>query len=175
MNLSNPHFKKADIDKRKSEVSIPFSIPCPVKKNLNNIVSSLKNLVPGTKLRPLRQDNRIPILLIQRSIESNSTNTQSNGTRSLHGWTLLIPKGWGMPFFSSLTHTGSRIGGLRERNTQYFEAASQAFPVDYPCTQAYETCADERAQKEKEKWERTPPAKRPSWEKLGTQSPYKPD
>ena len=80
-----------------------------------------------------------------------------------------------MPFFSSLTHTGSRIGGLRERNTQYFEAASQAFPVDYPCTQAYETCADERAQKEMEKWERTPPAKRPSWEKLGTQSPYKPD
>ncbi|KAL5501441.1 POP1 [Sanghuangporus vaninii] len=163
--LCTPRFKKKDIDSRKS-----------------------KHLVPGSELNPLRQDNRVPLLLIQRSLEpqgssssssssssSLSIQNTSNNTRPLHGWTLVIPKGWGMSFFSSLTHTGTRVGGQDEITTQHFEAGCTMFPVDYPCTEAYTACAEERGRKERERWERKPPAKRPNWEKLGTESPWVPD
>ncbi|KAH8108673.1 POP1-domain-containing protein [Phellopilus nigrolimitatus] len=152
--LRRPHFKKKDIDSRKSKL-----------------------LVPGSKLKPLRQDDRVPILLIQRSIEaqSESGSPSATSTRELHGWTLIVPKGWGMSFFSSLTHTGTRVGGQREIETQYFEAGCLHFPHDYPCTTGYQGFINEREMKEKERWERKPPAKRPSWEKLDTKSPWQPD
>lgn len=128
-----------------------------------------KNLVPGTPLNPLRQDDRIPLLLIQRSLEAPSS------THGIHGWTLIFPAGWGMPFQSSLTHTGTRVGGQRERGTQSFEAGTPYFPRDFPCTKFYEKHWAERADDERAKWERTPPAKRANHEKLGTRSPWRAD
>ncbi|OJA10580.1 hypothetical protein AZE42_04637 [Rhizopogon vesiculosus] len=144
--LEKPKFKKKDLDERRS-----------------------KNLVPGTPLNPLRQDDRIPLLLIQRSLEAPSS------THGIHGWTLIFPAGWGMPFLSSLTHTGTRVGGQRERGTQAFEAGTPYFPRDFPSTGFYETHWSERAEEERAKWERTPPAKRANHEKLGTRSPWRAD
>ena len=80
-----------------------------------------------------------------------------------------------MSFLPSLTHTGTRVGGQRERATQAFEAGCTHFPRDYPCTQAYDALADERAIQEEDKWTRKPPAKRPNYAKIGTRSPWKPD
>ncbi|KAI5123460.1 hypothetical protein M0805_008830 [Coniferiporia weirii] len=153
--LSKPRFKKKDIDSRKS-----------------------KHLVPGSKLNPLRQDDRVPVLLIQRSIEAqdgSSVTVVAAKTRPLHGWTVIVPKGWGMPFFSSLIYTGTRVGGQRERETQHFEAGCSYFPHDFPCTAGYMEFATDRAREEEERWRKKPPAKRPSWEKLETRSPWKPD
>ncbi|KAH9847891.1 POP1-domain-containing protein [Lenzites betulinus] len=156
--LRKPRYKKQDIDQRRS-----------------------KNLVPGTPLKAERKDQRVPILLIQRSVE-NSALAQSNPslprastTNSLHGWTLIVPQGWAMPFFSSLTYTGTRVGGQRERQTQAFEAGCAYFPRDFPATQAYAEYAEDRAEEELDMWERKPPAKRPNYEKLGTRSPWRPD
>ena len=80
-----------------------------------------------------------------------------------------------MPFFSSLTHTGTRVGGQREIEAQYFESGCPFFPKDYPSTPAYQRYVEERATEEREEWERKPPAKRPSREKLGTKNPWKPE
>jgi ribonuclease P/MRP protein subunit POP1 len=80
-----------------------------------------------------------------------------------------------MPFFSSLTYTGTRVGGQRERQTQSFEAGSAYFPRDYPFTDAYASYADKREQEDKGRWERKPPAKRANFQKLGTRSAWKPD
>ncbi|KLO07616.1 POP1-domain-containing protein [Schizopora paradoxa] len=148
--LQKPHFKKKDIDERKS-----------------------KNLVPGSSLNPMRQDDRVPVMLIQKTIASPKDDDDT--LRSLHGWTVIIPKGWGMPFFSSLIHTGTRVGGQREKATQHFEAGSLYFPRDYPGSTTYDDFVTQRGKEEKERWERKPPAKRPSWEKLGTRSPWTPD
>jgi len=113
------------------------------------------------------------MLLIQRSLEG--TDTHQSDSQALHGWTLIVPAGWSMPFFSSLIYTGTRVGGLRERKTQSFEAGLAYFPQDYPTTEAYAAHAATRAAEEKARWERKPPAKRPNFEKLGTRSPWKPD
>lgn len=80
-----------------------------------------------------------------------------------------------MAFFSSLVYTGTRVAGQRERETQHLEAGCPFFPIDYPCTASYADYVSAREEKEREKWEKKPPAKRPSWEKLGTRSPWAPD
>ncbi|KAJ7254397.1 NUC188 domain-containing protein [Mycena haematopus] len=146
--LRKPRYQKKDLDERRS-----------------------KNLIPGTPLSPLRQDDRVPVILIQRSIERG---TPSNDL-AIHGWTLLLPAGWSMPFFSSLTFTGTRVGGQRERQTQAFEAGTAYFPRDYPLCPPYDVYAAERAEEEQARWARTPPAKRTNFEKLGTRSPWRAD
>ncbi|KAI0917369.1 hypothetical protein AcW1_007429 [Taiwanofungus camphoratus] len=155
--LRKPQYKKKDIDQRKSN-----------------------NLVPGTPLLAQRQDDRVPVVLIQRSVESTSavspsSEQHSSTSPSLHGWTLIIPSGWAMPFFSSLVYTGTRVGGQRERQTQAFEAGCAYFPRDYPSTEAYGRYMDDWAQEERDRWERKPPAKRTNFDKVGTKSPWQPD
>ncbi|KIP10247.1 hypothetical protein PHLGIDRAFT_267125 [Phlebiopsis gigantea 11061_1 CR5-6] len=146
--LRRPMFQKKDIDKRRAE-----------------------HLVPGKPLQALAQDARIPALLIQRSVESSSATRAP----SIHGWTLIVPQGWGMAFFSSLIFTGTRVGGQRERETQAFESGTPYFPRDYPSTLPYDDYSDTRAEKERELWERKPPAKRHNYERLGNRSPWQPD
>ena len=93
----------------------------------------------------------------------------------MHGWTILTPLGWGMPFLSSLVHSGSRVGGQRERKSQAFESGVPHFPDDFPGTAIGQMHAEEVGSAEKAKWGRTPPAKRVSYAKLGTRSPWLPD
>lgn len=136
---------------------------------------NVQNPVPGKSLQAQAQDARIPVLLIQRSAEANCASSSAAHTPTVHGWTVIIPQGWAMPFFSSLIFTGTRVGGQRERQTQAFESGVAYFPCDYPCTLSYDEYSDLRASREQEQWERKPPAKRPNYSKLGSRSPWEPD
>lgn len=118
----------------------------------------------------LRRDDRIPVLLIQHTLESSLTDSQS-----MHGWKLIIPAGWSMAFFNSLVFTGTRVGGQRERQTQSFEAGTAYYPRDYPFTQACALYAGDREKQERERWNRKPPAKRVNYTKLGIRSPWRAD
>ena len=126
--------------------------------------------VPGTRLDPLRQDDRIPVLLIQRSLASSSSDSEA-----IHGWTLIIPAGWSMAFFNSFIFTNTRVGGQLERQTQAYEAGTMYYPRDYPFTRAYDAYALDRESTNKSAWERKPPAKRVNFEALGTKSPWRAD
>lgn len=137
-------------------------------------------MVPGTRLKAGKKDDRIPLLLIQQSMDSSSSNTfcsrtPSNDTVHIHGWSLFFPAHWSMAFLNALTHTGTRVGGLRERRTQMFESGLLDFPFDYPCTPAYGQEAVLSSRAEKEEWERKPPAKRVEWGSVNTRSPWKAD
>lgn len=90
----------------------------------------------------------------------------------MSGWTLTLPSGWGMAFFSSLIFSQTRIGGLRERSQQSFEAGIPRFPQDYPGTKAFKEYEDRRRSDDESYWNRRPPAKRPSFGKLGTERPF---
>lgn len=131
---------------------------------------NLQSDIPGTRLDPLRQDDRIPVLLIQRSLASSSSDSEA-----IHGWTLIIPAGWSMAFFSSLIFTNTRVGGQLERQTQAYEAGTMYYPRDYPFTRAYGAYALDRESTDKSAWERKPPAKRVNFEALGTRSPWRAD
>jgi ribonuclease P/MRP protein subunit POP1 len=149
--LAKPRFRKRDLDARKAE-----------------------NLIPGTPLKPTPQDARVPVTLIQHSTETGSGSTSAT-TQGIHGWTLLVPNGWGMPFLSSLLFTGARVGGLRERATQAFESGAPSFPADAVDTEAYADEVAANAEEQQARWERTPPAKRVNYEDRGMSNPWRPD
>ncbi|KAG8967748.1 hypothetical protein FRC05_001927 [Tulasnella sp. 425] len=144
-NVKKPRFTKKDLDERRN-----------------------KNLVPGTRLQPQSSDARIPILLIQRSISPVSGLSGSSGLSDpqMHGYLLLFPAGWSMSFWSSITHTGTRVGGLREHKSQRYESGMPHFPEDYVGTQSYDLHWEKRATEESEKWERTPKAKKPPYDRM---------
>ncbi|GAA5941207.1 ribonuclease P/MRP protein subunit POP1 [Sporobolomyces koalae] len=152
--LATPKYKKKDLDARRAE-----------------------NLIPGTRLRPLAHDNRIPILVSQRTLApAVPTNSKlvsvSQPTASI---TLTIPSGWSMPFWTSLVYSSPRVAGLRERALSTFEAGLATFPQDYPTTLAYAEHEKRRQVDEQGYWDRRPPAKRPNYDKLGTDSPWNVD
>ena len=162
--LAKPRFKKKDLDDRRSKVNIlytPWS---------HFVTFNLQSDIPGTRLDPLRQDDRIPVLLIQRSLASSSSDSEA-----IHGWTLIIPAGWSMAFFNSLIFTNTRVGGQLERQTQAYEAGKLYYPRDFPFTRAYDAYALDRESTDKSAWERKPPAKRVNFEALGTRSPWRAD
>ncbi|KAH6912558.1 ribonuclease P/MRP protein subunit [Coprinopsis sp. MPI-PUGE-AT-0042] len=150
LGLAKPKYQKKDLDERRSN-----------------------NAIPGTKLQPLRQDDRVPVLLIQRSLESHGED--STRSEALHGWTLIVPSGWGMAFWNSLTFTGTRVGGQRERQVQAYESSTAYFPRDYPFTSAYDAFSARREEELRKDWERKPPAKRVNYEKLKVDHPWTPE
>lgn len=78
-----------------------------------------------------------------------------------------------MAFFSSLVFTNTRVAGQLERQTQAYEAGTAYFPRDYPFNQPYQSYALDREKRDKEVWERKPPAKRVNYEKLGIENPWR--
>lgn len=88
---------------------------------------------------------------------------------------MIIPSGWAMPFLASLTHSGTLVGGQQQRDTQMLEAGVPQFPHDFPTTEPYRHHAEAWEKSEKLRWERTPPAKRVNYERLGIADPWKAD
>jgi ribonuclease P/MRP protein subunit POP1 len=80
-----------------------------------------------------------------------------------------------MPFLSSLIFTGSRVGGLREVKSQSIESGLPYFPDDFSGSDLGQKAQASIGEEAKAKWDRTPPAKRISFETLGTRSPFEPD
>lgn len=78
-----------------------------------------------------------------------------------------------MAFWSSLVFSETRVGGLRERSQQFFEAGAARFPEDYPGTTAFDEYELRREADDKGYHDRRPPAKRPNYAKLGTTSPFR--
>lgn len=168
-HLKKPRYQTKDLNERRSKVGYISSLSHTFRRLTEAV--ALQNPIPGTPLQALRQDNRIPVMLIQTSIQAPGFND----LESIHGWTLIFPAGWSMPFFQQLIFTGTRVAGQRECKTQVFEAGAAHFPTDFPSVGAYKSHILAQAQKEKEKWARTPPAKRVNYQKLGTMSPWVPD
>ncbi|KAG0247545.1 hypothetical protein BG011_001319 [Mortierella polycephala] len=149
---------------------------------LTNMTSEAKlnerrsqNLVPGTKLNPNDTDSRIPILLVQREGKPQIQRAPGGGSSEYEcGWTLILPKGWAMPFWKSMIFAGARPGGVRERRSFHFETRQSCFPYDFPNTEAYLAWMDFYEKNVRAKYERKPVAKRINYAKLGVEDPFGP-
>jgi len=68
------------------------------------------------------------------------------------------------------------IGGLVERRNQYRECGVSSFPEHYSDTcPAGSEWEHQKAEEERERWEKKPPAKRPQYSALRTSNPWRPD
>ncbi|KAG0210747.1 hypothetical protein BGX28_009022 [Mortierella sp. GBA30] len=134
-----------------------------------------QNLVPGTKLTPCEEDSQIPVLLIQREGMPQIQRAPGGGSSEFEcGWTLILPKGWAMPFWKSFIFAGARPGGLRERRSFHFETRQSCFPYDFPNTDAYLSYVHDYQAEAQTKYERKPVAKRINYSKLGVEDPFGP-
>ncbi|KAG0015916.1 hypothetical protein BGZ80_009548 [Entomortierella chlamydospora] len=132
-----------------------------------------QNLVPGTKLIPTESDSQIPVILVQREGQPQIQRAPGGGSSEYEcGWTLILPKGWAMPFWKSMIFAGARPGGLRERRSFHFETRQSCFPYDFPSTAAYGVYADECKKEAQAKYERKPVAKRINYCKMGVEDPF---
>ena len=132
-----------------------------------------KLLVPGTELNLGRQESRIPVLLLHNPGVKGHKGKGQGGTLGYGaGWDLVLPSGWAMAFWIALIYRGARAGGIRESRSTAFQQGAPHFPEDFIDTVASRESAA-TLQKELEKTQsRKPPAKRPSYAKLGIPSPF---
>jgi ribonuclease P/MRP protein subunit POP1 len=126
--------------------------------------------LPGSRLRPDAKDDRVPIMLIQTSRQN--THSREN---PVHGFLILLPSGWAMPFWQSFVFTGSLIGGIDERRVQHSESGVSSFPEAFPATESYRDWWTRVETHDVRRWQRRPPAKRLNLTGLGPQRGWQPD
>lgn len=147
--LSRPKFKKSDLDLRRNRLA-----------------------VPGSRLRAEVNDDRVPMLLFKRTVQSGMPGQEA---AAFHGYTLLIPHGWSMAFLPSFVYCNARLGGLAEHRVQCREAGTPSFPEHFSsvchATEAWEL---QKSQEDEVRWLRKPPGKRPEFSTLGTRWPFRP-
>ncbi|KAJ1731059.1 Ribonucleases P/MRP protein subunit pop1 [Coemansia biformis] len=139
-----------------------------------------QQLIPGAKLVPDPDaDVTVPLLLVRTGPEALVGSRTARADRRCvdtlaHGWTLLAPRGWGMPLWMSLGFAGGRAQGLSERHHVGFEAGLPTFPANWPGTVAYDEWAGAAAAAARQQWIRRPPGKRTNYLQLGITSPFYP-
>ncbi|EGG07630.1 uncharacterized protein MELLADRAFT_116208 [Melampsora larici-populina 98AG31] len=121
IRLKKPKFKKSHLDKRREE-----------------------QMIPGSRLKPLIEDDRIPILLIKVKL----------------GWKLMISNHWIQSIFQSILFTNVRLICLNQRSQILFEDQSPRFPEDFNTLKPFEELKLMDSLKEKTVWSRKPPGKR---------------
>lgn len=148
--LRSPAFSKSDLDMRRHHLALP-----------------------GSRLHALAKDDRIPVMLVKRTVPSGM---QGEEAAAFHGYTLLFPRGWSMAFLPSFVYCNVRLGGIAERCVQYREAGTPSFPEHYGSVcLAGASWEEEQAVNAERRWLRKPPGKRPEYSLLGTKWPFRPD
>ncbi|GAA5804971.1 hypothetical protein HPULCUR_010481 [Helicostylum pulchrum] len=135
-----------------------------------------QNLVPGTKLESTEADARIPILLVQRGgaayTRAGITQKPLSTHELIEGWTVILPRGWGLAFWKSMVFAGARVAGFEDVRAMHFESGFPCFPQDYPGTRAFEVHRQLVKEAAEAIWEKRPPAKRVNFEKRGIEHPF---
>ncbi|TIA88306.1 hypothetical protein E3P99_02689 [Wallemia hederae] len=132
--VAKPRFKKSQLDTRRS-----------------------KTQQPGKALSMTPDDDTIPILVVQKRVEGGLHD-------SISGYTVIVPSGWGMQVWPSLTHTDARVGGIE----QIEEFATQVGQTHFPASACpsslvnYQECV-RRANEEQERCNKRPKGKRPHY------------
>ncbi|KAJ2325859.1 Ribonucleases P/MRP protein subunit pop1, partial [Coemansia sp. RSA 2702] len=118
-----------------------------------------------------------PLLLVRTGPEAQLGSRTGRMDRQYidtlaHGWTLVAPRGWGMPLWMALNFAGARAQGLNECHHVGFEAGLPTFPANWPGTSAYNAWDGAAATAAYQKWMRRPPGKRVNYLKFGIESPF---
>ena len=91
------------------------------------------------------------------------------------GWDVVLPKGWGLPFWKMCMYRGVCPVGRKELEMIYLEQGAPYFPRDYPMSECGKEFWKQEGEKRKEVHERRPKGKRPNFEKMNVKSPFQPD
>ncbi|KAH8289792.1 hypothetical protein KR054_011109 [Drosophila jambulina] len=123
-------------------------------------------VVPGAPCAFEQEMQGVPLILIQRPGSQESKYKRlSYGC----GWDVIVPAGYGMILWLTLTMWGARPGGLRELDTVAREAGAEMhLPDTVAGVQESAASADEL----RGRYFRLPPNKRSNYRKLAVVSPF---
>ncbi|TIB11134.1 hypothetical protein E3P92_02980 [Wallemia ichthyophaga] len=128
-----PRYKKSQLDSRRSVTA------------------------PGKPLAMTADDDTLPILIVQKTIEGGLKD-------SICGYSLIVPAGWGMQVWPSLTHTDARIGGVDQVDQFAAQVGAAHFPESAcPTSTANWNEWRRRAGEEEERVMKRPKGKRPHY------------
>ncbi|GAA6098880.1 ribonucleases P/MRP protein subunit POP1 [Tachysurus ichikawai] len=136
------------------------------EQDLNRMKREL--LVPGSRL-PTPAQGRVPILLVNQAGKQLGEERLGWGS----GWDLLLPKGWGMAFWTPLVYCGVRVGGLQMSLKHFQNRSMPHFPHDYPDCPAGVSFQGQQEIELLEKFKRYPPSKRTNYIKYGCVAPFR--
>ena len=112
-------------------------------------------LVPGEPLTPTASDDHVPVMLI----------ATAQSTPATAGYVLLVPRGWGLPFWHSLVYTGARVLSQEQLRQRSLNAGHASFPHDWVASRAFAALEDAAAAERAQAWQRRPPAKRVNYDR----------
>jgi hypothetical protein len=127
-------------------------------------------LLPGTQLSSLENHSKIPVILIQNSLNNNINNLKNGNLFS--GWDLIVPCTWGMPFWLTLVHHGARALGQNEMDYLLFESGNLKFPNEFLDSNSFQILSDQLKHELFKKYLARPPSKRINYLKAGFLSPF---
>ncbi|XP_017035289.1 ribonucleases P/MRP protein subunit POP1 [Drosophila kikkawai] len=123
-------------------------------------------VVPGSPCAFEQEMQAVPLILIQRpGSQDSSYKRLAYGC----GWDVIVPAGYGMNLWLTLTMWGARPGGLRELDTVAREAGAE---IHLPDTVAGVQESAATAEELRNRYFRLPPNKRTNYRKLAIASPF---
>lgn len=85
------------------------------------------------------------------------------------GWDVIVPPGYGLPFWQTFIMFGARAGGLRETESLAFEMGECYLPPDSEAGKEEEIRIEQQL---KDKYFKLPSKKRVNYIKMGVNSPF---
>ncbi|WFC99183.1 ribonuclease P [Malassezia yamatoensis] len=114
---------------------------------------------PGEKFLPTKADDRVPVIVI----------VNPHSASSLWDYTLLVPRGWGLPFWQSLMFGERRLAiGQQQLRQLHLSKGMLSFPHDWVSSRAYAKLEQRAAQERYHAWALRPPAKRVNYDRPDT-------
>ncbi|KFM58486.1 Ribonucleases P/MRP protein subunit POP1, partial [Stegodyphus mimosarum] len=121
-----------------------------------------KCIVPNATFNLGEKESRIPIIM-----------TQQPGHNGFgFGWDIILPQGWGMAFWMPLILNRARAAGLRDMSTINIESGQPSFPDSFPDSKSGSLFEEEIRKKCLIELYKLPKSKRPSFNKLGINTPF---
>lgn len=124
-------------------------------------------LVPGERCAFEDALQAVPVMLLQRP---GSPDSKFKRLGYGCGWDVIVPAGYGISTWMCLVMWGARAGGLRESETVCRESGFDEFEPD---TVTGRQNGEERHRELREKYFKLPQNKRPNYNKLSINSPFK--
>ncbi|XP_045495916.1 ribonucleases P/MRP protein subunit POP1 [Colias croceus] len=127
---------------------------------------TMTEIVPGEVNEDDPALQSIPVVLIQ---QAGSQNSESKKIGYGSGWDIIVPSGYGIPFWLTFVMFGARTGGLRETENLAHEMGECYFSPDSNSGRI----EGKRIEKQlKEHYFKRPPSKRVNYIKLGILNPF---
>ncbi|CAG4950015.1 unnamed protein product [Colias eurytheme] len=127
---------------------------------------TMTEIVPGEVNEDDPALQSIPVVLIQ---QAGSQNSESKKVGYGSGWDIIVPSGYGIPFWLTFVMFGARTGGLRETENLAHEMGECYFSPDSNSGRIEEKRIESQL---KEHYFRRPPSKRVNYMKLGISNPF---